>query len=342
MMGDEILDPDFERALVCVETGDIATAKRIAERLLRVAPEAPEAPLVLACCARVEADDQRALTLLRKAAALDPDWAVPDLEIADILAADPERLEEALQHAAQALKNAEEQYEFVKAVELKAGIEGDLGRPDAARRTLGELPPPHAVDASPETGFDIGQLFLALEDAAAARKWLERATEQDPDFADAWHALGLACEALGEEEGKRRAWLKTLELDEEQDVNQGERLSEKEVAEVAEQALKELPPRAHHLLENVPILLADRPPREDVATGVDPRLLGLFSGVAYPEVSSVGGTPQLTHILLFRRNLERFAENEEHLREEIRTTLLHETGHFFGMSEEDLAQVGLD
>ena len=54
----------------------------------------------------------------------------------------------------------------------------------------------------------------------------------------------------------------------------------------------------------------------------------------------LGGTPQLTQILLFRRNLERVAQDEEELREEIRTTLLHETGHFFGMTEKDLDDVG--
>ena len=35
------------------------------------------------------------------------------------------------------------------------------------------------------------------------------------------------------------------------------------------------------------------------------------------------------------------AETEDELLDEIRTTLLHETGHFFGMSEEDLDEVGL-
>ena len=46
--------------------------------------------------------------------------------------------------------------------------------------------------------------------------------------------------------------------------------------------------------------------------------------------------------LLFRKNLERVAGDADELREEIRTTLLHETGHFFGMDEDDLAGVGLE
>jgi len=49
----------------------------------------------------------------------------------------------------------------------------------------------------------------------------------------------------------------------------------------------------------------------------------------------------LTQILIFRRNLERMAGSDDELREEIRTTLIHETGHFFGLSDEDLEGIGL-
>src|SRR5206468_13037907 len=96
------------------------------------------------------------------------------------------------------------------------------------------------------------------------------------------------------------------------------------------------------LLENVPILITDLPVRGDVEQGLDPRLVGLFSGTPHPEASSLGAGPQLTQILLFRKNLERVASDVDELRDEIRTTLLHETGHFFGMSEDDLEAVGLE
>ena len=89
-------------------------------------------------------------------------------------------------------------------------------------------------------------------------------------------------------------------------------------------------------------MIADLPAEADVDAGLDPRMLGLFSGTPYPETSNMGGQPGLTQILLFRRNLERAAASEDELRDEIRTTLLHETGHFFGMDEADLEGVGLD
>ena len=111
--------------------------------------------------------------------------------------------------------------------------------------------------------------------------------------------------------------------------------------EIAEQALAELPERARQLLRDVPIVIAEQPAEADVDAGVDPRSLGLFNGTAYPDGSHLGGQPGLTQILIFRRNLERVAASDDELREEIRTTLIHETGHFFGMSDEDLEGVGL-
>ena len=148
-------------------------------------------------------------------------------------------------------------------------------------------------------------------------------------------------QAISDESGKRDAWLHVLTLDGEAPLAEP-RLSEAEMAEVAEQALKELPEAARKLIANVPIVIVDSPARQEVEQGMDPRLLGMFEGTAYSDGGTLGGAPQVTQILLFRKNLERMAVDTEDLREQIRITLLHETGHFFGMSEDDLAGVGLD
>ena len=76
--------------------------------------------------------------------------------------------------------------------------------------------------------------------------------------------------------------------------------------------------------------------------GYDPRMMGFFSGVPYPEKAAIGGaTPHLDCIFLYKRNLERECQGREELEAEIRITLLHETGHFFGLSEEELDAMGL-
>jgi predicted Zn-dependent protease with MMP-like domain len=251
------------------------------------------------------------------------------------------RTAEALDHAARALDLADEEDEYLEALAVKAGIEIELGQLAAARQTLSELPAPDEVQLDPVWSLEIGYLLLAVEDGAEARRRFQALADADPELSDAWYGVGLAAEIMDDETGKREAWTRVLKLDERRPL-ETPLLTEAEMATEAEQALAELPERARKLIENVPILVADLPARADVATGLDPRLLGLFSGSSHPETSNLGAAPQLTQILLFRKNLERVAGDVDELRDEIRTTLLHETGHFFGMSEEDLAAVGLE
>ena len=99
---------------------------------------------------------------------------------------------------------------------------------------------------------------------------------------------------------------------------------------------------ARRLLVDVPIVIAELPAEADVEAGSIRGCSGSSAGRRTATGHELGGQPGLTQIVLFRRNLERAAASEEELREEIRTTLLHETGHFFGMDEAELEGVGLD
>lgn len=332
---------ELERAWDLLERGEVAAARRIGEAVAGKAEEAADAALLLAACAREEADVDGALALLARAAEADPEWVTPELWMAELMALDPERLDEALRHATRALELSDDEAEFLEAVALKAGIEVDLGKMVAARKTLAELPPLEAGELPVELALEFAHLHLASGDDGEARRRFQSLADADPSFADALYGVGLAAEAQDDEDGKRRAWLEVLALDERTALDDPH-LTEGEMAEVAEAALAELPPKARALIENVPIMITELPSKQDVQTGLDPRLLGLFAGSSYPDTPSVGGPPQLTQILLFRKNLERVSADRDQLREEVRTTLLHETGHFFGMDEDDLADVGLD
>jgi predicted Zn-dependent protease with MMP-like domain len=337
----EAIHPELDRAWELLDQGDVAGTRRAVAKL---DPESPDVLLVLAACCREEDDLDQAKALLRRAVAADPHWSVPELWLAEILVTEPDGVDEALRHATRALDLAEDEVDYLSAVALKAGIELELDEPAAARKTLAELPPPEVPLEDLDTALEIADLHLALGEAALARARMRTLTAAHPEAADAWHALGRAAAELDDEAEMRSAWKRTWTLDAAPgaDDDSGSRLQEDEIAAVAEAALEELPARARALLQGVPIVIAERPAEADVGAGFDPRALGLFSGTAYPDVSSLGGQPGLTQIVLFRRSLERAAGNEDELREEIRTTLLHETGHFFGMDDADLEEVGLD
>ncbi len=67
------------------------------------------------------------------------------------------------------------------------------------------------------------------------------------------------------------------------------------------------------------------------ADGIEPDTLGLFTG---PEFADEGNVPLPPQIILFLENLWDFAEGDEAIfREEVRTTFLHELGHYLGLDE---------
>jgi len=77
-----------------------------------------------------------------------------------------------------------------------------------------------------------------------------------------------------------------------------------------------------------------------LADGYEPDLLGLFIGAPRGEPDSSPLPPQ---IILFLENIFDFAEGDEEIfREEVRTTYLHELGHYLGLDEIDLEERGLD
>ncbi len=106
--------------------------------------------------------------------------------------------------------------------------------------------------------------------------------------------------------------------------------------------LRRLPRTLRPHAEALPVTYEPRPNDAILADGFEPDLLGLFIGKAYGEEESgyIDVPPQ---ILLFLENLWDFAEGDaEVYREEVRTTYLHELGHYLGLDELDLEERGLD
>jgi predicted Zn-dependent protease with MMP-like domain/Flp pilus assembly protein TadD len=335
------LSPTVDEGWLFLEEGNFVAARGMAKRALGEDPDDSEALLLLAACCRAEGDPQEALHHLERASTADDAWCAPAQWTAEILAQDLDRPADALKHAARALDRADEEDEFLDAVVLKAGLEIQLGKTKAAQTTLSELPGANEVQLPAELSLDLAYLFLEAELVDEAEQRFRALVDTGEQDAEAWYGLGLCAEARSDESAKRTAWLCVLEMDGEASLPKP-LLGESEMAEIAESSLAELPEHVRQLIANVPILIVDLPARTEVESGLDPRLLGLFEGTAYTDAAAMGGPAQVTQILLFRKNLERMAIDADDLREQIRITLLHETGHFFGMSEDDLADVGLD
>lgn len=199
---------------------------------------------------------------------------------------------------------------------------------------------PRSLDAMLERGFALWELCRLGE----AREQLLAVVRDEPAEAWAHHTLGLIAERLGEarEAEKRFARARKLAPD---DFPEPVRLSEEAFDRAVEDALQALPLPVRHYLENVAIAVEDLPAEDDLS-GSDPRLspaiLGIFRGAPLGQKGSDPWSHFPSSIVLYQRNLERFARDRPDLIEQIGITLLHEVGHFLGLDEEDLYERGLE
>ena len=99
-------------------------------------------------------------------------------------------------------------------------------------------------------------------------------------------------------------------------------------------ALDSLPPHLAAALENIVVVVEDEHPD-------DPDLFGLYEGIPLPERGDMAGELP-DRITIFRLPLEDEFDDPQELEREIRITVLHEIGHYFGLDEDRLADLGYD
>jgi predicted Zn-dependent protease with MMP-like domain len=87
-------------------------------------------------------------------------------------------------------------------------------------------------------------------------------------------------------------------------------------------------------LENVVILIEDQNP------AARPRLYGLYSGHPLTGRGVYGFGELPDRITLYRNNLADGSSSVEDLRARVRVTLVHEIGHYFGLDDERLRELG--
>lgn len=110
---------------------------------------------------------------------------------------------------------------------------------------------------------------------------------------------------------------------------------------VVEEALDSLPQQFRGRIKNVAILVEDFPPNQSPPQLGQQRrlLLGIFHGVPATKKSVFDLPTGPAHIVLYQKNIEAVCSSEAEVRQQIRQTLMHELGHYFGMTEEQLRDV---
>ncbi len=110
-------------------------------------------------------------------------------------------------------------------------------------------------------------------------------------------------------------------------------------------AAAELPEPFRARLGDLAIVVQAEPSRAERRAAGIPKgeeLFGLFQGAAMTERSD-GDLPRLPdRIVIYQRPLERAFPDPAELASEVRTTLLHEVGHYFGLEEDRMRELGYE
>ncbi len=119
--------------------------------------------------------------------------------------------------------------------------------------------------------------------------------------------------------------------------------------ELVAEAIDGLPQQFRRRIRNVAVLVEDYPPeqRRRTRTGrprkLPPQperlLLGVYVGVPLTRRSVFNLPTGPDHIVLYRKNIEAVCRDQQEIREQIRRTVIHEVGHYFGMDEDQLKDV---
>ena len=113
---------------------------------------------------------------------------------------------------------------------------------------------------------------------------------------------------------------------------------------LVDEALDSLPERLRVRIANVEFVVESNPAPADLEhAGMEPgdALLGLYHGIPLPDRSDGYSFALPDKISIYQEPIESICASDEEVREEVRITVLHEIGHYFGIGEERLGELGL-
>jgi predicted Zn-dependent protease with MMP-like domain len=116
-------------------------------------------------------------------------------------------------------------------------------------------------------------------------------------------------------------------------------MEREDFVKVMQDVLDSLPDEFRTRIRNVAVLVEDFPPGQTSSGHSKKLLLGLFHGVPMTKKSVFNLPTGPYYVVLYQKNIEAVCSTEAEIREQIRLTVIHEFGHYFGMNEDQLKDV---
>ena len=111
---------------------------------------------------------------------------------------------------------------------------------------------------------------------------------------------------------------------------------------LVEDALREIPKRFRKEMRNVAVVVEDEPSqelRDEMEIEPGDTLFGLYQGTPLPERSWAFGNNLPDRISIYQKPTEESCESDDEIRDCVAETVIHEFGHYFGMSEDEIEEI---
>jgi predicted Zn-dependent protease with MMP-like domain len=121
------------------------------------------------------------------------------------------------------------------------------------------------------------------------------------------------------------------------------KFSPEEFEQLVVQAIDELPEFFQEKLENIDVLVADRPTAADLRdAGLDPGdlLFGLYQGIPLTERTSSYNLVLPDRITIYRLPIEQVCRTPAQVVRQVQRTVKHEIAHYFGIDDDRLHELG--
>jgi predicted Zn-dependent protease with MMP-like domain len=112
--------------------------------------------------------------------------------------------------------------------------------------------------------------------------------------------------------------------------------------ELVEEALRDIPRRFRRAMKNVAVVVEDEPPPallEELEIEPPDTLFGLYQGTPLTERSWSHGNALPDRISIYQQPIEAECADDDEIRECVAETVIHEFGHYFGLSEEEIEEI---
>ncbi len=293
------LSAHLDRAWDLVGKGDLAGARRSAEKSLELEADAPEVHNLLGYVSALEGAAEEAIEHYKRAIELDESFVEAMLNAAEVYLHPLHAWDEAIACVEDALEWIVEDEEMADALLLEFDAYLGKGDRDAAARIVARLPKGPFENAG--LAFAVGRAHFEVGDIDTAEPMILKAAELDPANADAQYYAGLVAEQRGDARAMAIAFLRARDAE----LRNGRGTGRAEIATSdfearVQSAIRSLPEPLAHTLEGALVIVCDVPGAEVVAEGVDPRIPLLLD-----DVSPDGEPPRAGRAFIYQRNVER-------------------------------------